>query len=362
MQTFASAQPWTLLYTITRRDGTVERITSAMRNITIGDLTWTRRPGVKTGVRTSRVDGTPPRMGFSAQLGATSPLKLRDVSRGLYEGARVEIDLTSHRNPAIRDFVFDGYMLGELEWEGAGLAFFELISRYAVPREIFVPQFTLMCRHQFGDWRHCKAPVFPTSTFPHNIPAWLSDPPPRNSTHSVGDFKRYRFGSAGTPEDFHNVVLEVTAASGPTAAVEPAFSDTVGDTIVDGGVTFVVRDAWARAAQIVAVDDHSITLDRLPDPRADGNSAHFDPLKFWFHTGDYKNRAFKGAGWDSDTLTLETYLPCPLAAIGDWIEISPDCNKTLDACIRFGRQRNHGGFPHQQGAKLQAQQMALAGL
>lgn len=349
----------TLLYTITRVDGTVERVTAAARDITIGGLTWSRLAGLRAGVRTTRVDGTPPRMGFWAQLGGSPPLRLRDVARGLYEKARVEIDLTSQRSPAIRDFVFDGFMLGEPEWDATGVTFFDLISLYAVPRDLFVPKFTLMCRHQFGDWRNCHVAVFPTSTFPHTFPTWLSDPPPRNWTIAGTHAGRYRFDSAGTPEDFRNVYLE-SPTGGITAAVEPTFTSTVGDVIIDGTVTWVVRNAWARAARVAAVNDaQSITLDRLPDPRAAGNSAHFDPLKFWFATGEYKNRGFKGAAWDSDTLTLQTYLPCPLVAVGDWIEITPDCNKTLTACARFGATQWHGGFPYQQGAKAQAQQLGL---
>lgn len=357
MRSFDPGSAPTLLYTLTRRNGTVEHITQAGRDITLGPLTWTRHPGLKAGVKTSRIDGTPPTMGFWAQCGAAAPLRLRDVARGLYEGARVEIDITSQRNPGLRTFVFDGFMLGDVEVDATGRAFFDLISRFAVPRDIFVEKFTLACRYQFGDWKYCKAPVFPLSIFPDNFPAWLSDPPARDYPEVVGDYKRYRFGSDGTPEDFHNVVFQAVAVSGPSAAVAPTFTDTVGDTIIDGGVTWRVENAWSRAARITAIDDQVITLDRLPDPRAAGNSAHFDPFKFWFHTGPYQNRAFKGAGWNSDTLTGETYLPCPLAAVGDWIEISPDCDKRHVSCVRFGQQRLHGGLPFLPSQKEIAQQL-----
>jgi hypothetical protein len=118
-------------------------------------------------------------------------------------------------------------------------------------------------------------------------------------------------------------------------------------------------NALARYAQVAAANNRSVTLTALPDPRA-SDSTWLAPLKIRFDTGEYAGQCFKGSSWDPGTLSFSTYLPCPFVAIGDWIEIAPDCDKKHETCWRtYDNAENHGGFPFQLGAKYQAQQMAL---
>lgn len=363
MQTFtndiATCTPC-LLFTVTRVDGEVEYATNANVDITIGGTTWTKHAGLKAGVRTARLDGTPPTMGFQVKCGSSSPFKFQDVVRGNFEGARVQIELTSQDNPATRDFVFDGLILGETSYDQHGYVLFDLVSLFAFQRDIFVPKFTLMCRYFFGDWRTCRVPVFPHSTFPYNTDHQGHDPPQRNASYGEGSWRRYRFGSDGTPEDYRDVYL-YSISSGLTAAVEPTFSDVVGDTVTDGAIIWETREAYARAAQIVNIDNHIVTLDRVPDARWTTTPELVSGgVKFFFDTGQYKGRGFKGAAWDADTKSFETYLPCEFAVAGDWITIAPECAHTYSACVAFGNARNHGGFPRQLGAKAQAQQLGYA--
>lgn len=346
-----------LLFTFTRVDGTVERVTTASSDITIGLNTWVHFPGLRAGSRTSRNDGTPPGFGFQAQLGSSGPLKFRDVDRGKYERAHVQIYVTNQANPVTADFEFDGEIRGNVSYDPFGLASFDLISRFAIPRDIFVPTFTLLCRHSFADRLTCGRGSNAPATFPYIYGGDLADVG-RNEAIAVGDRRRVRFDTDDTPEDYHNVYLEATVG-GTTAGSEPSFSSTVGATVVDGGVTWTTMNALARYAQVAAADNRSITLTALPDPRA-SSVTWYAPLKIRFDTGEYAGQCFKGSAWDADTLTLSTYLPCPFVAIGDWIEIAPDCDHTHNTCWHtFDNAENHGGFPFQLGAKYQAQQMAL---
>lgn len=352
----ATGQPC-LLFTITRVDGTVERVTTASNDVTISADTWTQFPGLRAGVRTSRNDGTPPTLGFQAQLGASSPLKFRDVDRGKYERARVQIYVTNQASPVTADFEFDGEIRGRVSYDPFGMASFDLISRFAIPRDIFVPTFTLNCRFSFADRLTCGRGANAPATFPYIFGGDLADVA-RNEAIAVGDRRRVRFDTDDTPEDYRNVYLEATVG-GTTAGSAPSFSATVGATVVDGGVTWVTKNALARWAQIAAASEHSITLTALPDPRG-SVSTWFNPGKIRFDTGEYAGQCFKGSGWDPDTFTFKTYLPCPFVAVNDWIEIAPDCNKLHNTCWQtFNNTPNHGGFPFQLGAKMQAQQMAL---
>ena len=64
-----------LLYTVTRVDGTVERVTNATRDITIDATTWEAMGGLKAGVLTQRRDGTPPVMGLNITLQSSGKFK-----------------------------------------------------------------------------------------------------------------------------------------------------------------------------------------------------------------------------------------------------------------------------------------------
>jgi len=359
-----------LLYTVTRVDGDIEHITSASTDITIDATTWTAHPGLVAGLKTSRLDGTPPTMGFQVQLQSSTPMKFSDLVNGQYDGARVQIYIASQSDPQTPDLVFDGLVMGEVAYTQHGIASFDLISLFAPARGVLIEKFSIMCRYDFGSFFAnglCTMAIFPQDTFPYSGEVVLTrtrggeiNGALRNTGGIVGHWYRYRFGSDGTPEDFNNVILRATTG-GVTAASEPAFSSTPGDLTADGTQIWLTENAYARAARIASVDRHTVTLDRLPDPRAASDSTWFQPMKFVFRTGEYTNRAFKGNNWDTGSLSFETYLPCPLAAVGDWIEIAPDCDKTHSMCSgKFANAHNHGGFPFQIGAKAQAQQLGYA--
>lgn len=344
------------IYDITLADGTEYHVTDASADVEIpGGDTYSAHPALKSGVKTSRHDGTPSSFGFQAQLLSPSgPFRFQDVDRGKYERARVLMRSTSFVTPTASPvFEFDGEIRGGIQYDPTGvIASFDVTARLAIPRGdgVLVNQFTLPCGWQYGDPLTCRMPVFP-----YIYGRDLGDVA-RNETIALGDRRRFRFGSDDTPEDYQNVYLEATD-DGVTAGSAPVFSSTVGATVVDGGVTWTTRNARARYGQVVAVDgQRTITLDALPDPRA-SDSQYFHPAKIMFATGEYKNRVFKGGSWDPDAFTIQTYLPCPFAAVNDWVEIAPACDQTEARCIYLDNIVNHGGFPKHNGGKLQAQQV-----
>lgn len=344
-----------VVYTVTRLDGTIERVTPHERDITIDGLTWSSMGGLKSGVLTQRNDGTPPKMGLDVTTTTAGKIRFSNVDRGKYERANVLVGICDAANPVTPDFLFEGKMLGTIANNLQGETQFDLISKFAIPREIFVSVFTLGCNYSFGDSRTCKMPVYP-------------DPYDRDmndvevgETIAVGDRRRYKFGTDDTPEDYEDVYLEATAiTTGITAGTPP--SSTVGATSVDGGVTWTTRSANARAVQVTATDGiRTLTFDRIPDPRAIGDSNKLNPFKLQFVTGEYAHmNAFRGSNWDSDTKTGQVYLPCPHVAVGDWAFMWHDCDRTFEMCsTHHGNAVNHGGYPKQLGAKAQAQTLTL---
>lgn len=343
-----------LVITITRVDGTVERITTAQYDVVIGSDTWTAHPGLKPGVLSQRNDGTPPTMGMDVTLLPTGHLKFRDLDRGKYERAEVLVQLTDAANPVSVDFIASMMMLGSIDYDIEGNAKFDLISKFSVPRDILVSVFTLQCSYSFGDPLTCRVP-----TFAYSLGRDMQDVE-RSENIATGDRRRFRFAAGDTPEDYANVYLECTSG-GTTDASAPSISSTVGASSSDGSVTWITRNAWVRAARITAVDGtRTITLDRQPDPRGDGNNDWFHPLRLRFYDGEYAGRSFKGGNWDSTNRTIQVYLPCPYAAVNDWVEIAPTCDQTYAMCRDiFENTLNHGGYPFQLGAKYQSQQLTL---
>jgi hypothetical protein len=146
---------------------------------------------------------------------------------------------------------------------------------------------------------------------------------------------RVRKGSAGTVEDYANLILECTTL-GTTAATSPDYSGiTEGTTVTDGTAVFTARNAWTRYARGQAIDSFNVQLTALPDPRAS------DPA--WYKLGTLLVRSGPLAGfrqmiirgWDPGSLTVNLFLPVDTATIAadTELEISPGCDQTPAMCF-----------------------------
>lgn len=337
------------LLTITRMDEVVIRVTTASRAITIDSDTWT--PIVLTvGDMTATNDGTLANLSFQVGARANGLFDPYEIDLRLFEEARALLEITNAANPVSKDFQFEGRMLGNAEYDLAGNVSFEILNLYGTPRDVFVRKYTLECDADFGDPRRCKIPTFPnldiTSNDLHDVG--------RSEALLLGDRRRFRYASAGNPSDYHNVYWEVTTAGTTDSSAPSSPSDTVAGTISDGTVTFTVRNAWARYAQVDAIiDERHLTLTALPDPRA-SDDAWYAPGRMIMRSGFLKNRGSKIDAWDGATYQLELVSPfANLLEPGDWLEIAPDCDKTLDMCVnKYSNANNYRGFPHITGARL----------
>jgi hypothetical protein len=339
------------LLTITRNDGTVIRITNASRSITISSVTWTAVAAIELGDTTNTNDGTIPTYSYKVSAKRSGLFDPVDIDNGLFEDAAVLLEITNAANPTSKDFQFTGRMLGNADYDLPGNISFEVLSLFAIPRDIFIRQYGIPCDADFGDPRRCKIPTFPDlevgSSDLHDVA--------RLETVAVGDRRRFRFGSDDTPEDYANVYLECTAIStGITGASTPTPSSTVSSTYVDGGVTWTTRNAWLRYAQIDAIlDSRNVTLTNYVEPRAT-DDAWLTPGRFAARSGYCKNMVAKIRTWSAAAIQVEMVQPFALLmAPGDWIEIAPDCDDTLDMCTtKYGNAYNYRGFPHLTGSKV----------
>lgn len=346
----------TYLITITRRDDTVTRVHSRSQVLTIGDETFLPCPGLVIGDLTERNDGTPPTIGIKAYMQEGGIFEPSEISDRKYEAAQVEIDLydiaSSLISPSPRNFWFVG-RIGRIEYDTSGNFSFDVNSKFAVPRDIFVRTYELMCDADFGDPRRCKIPTFPNV----DITSRDLNDVERLEVIAVGERRRIRFGNDETPQDYANVYLEATVG-GTTGAVapplSPATSATVGTVTVDGSVTWITRNAFARYARVdELIDPHNFKLDILPDPRASDN-AWFNPGRLFMRSGYSNNRSARIGSWRASDYQVTVFQPLgELIAVGDWLEIAPDCDKTLNMCVtKYGNAFNYRGFPHLAGDKF----------
>lgn len=337
------------LLTVMRRDTTVIRITSATDEVTVGATTWEPAEGLKVGDRSIRNDGTVPSFQYEISAQSGSAIELADIDNGLYEEAAFLLEWTDANNPGTKEFAFYG-SLGNADYDLRGAVTFEVLSQYAIPRDVFVRQYGIPCDADFGDPLRCKIPTFPYRFVDSDD---LRDVE-RNETIAVGDRRRFRFDTDDTPEDYHNVYLECTAiTTGITSGSAPTISDVVDDTSTDGGVTWTTRNAYARWARIDTIDSETtITLTALPDPRA-SDTTWFEPGRIVMRSGYMMNTVAKVTAWDADTNQITIAQPMgELLAVNDWLEIAPDCDKTLSMCVlKYDNALNYRGFPHLSGDK-----------
>ncbi|MES5486552.1 DUF2163 domain-containing protein [Bradyrhizobium sp. INPA03-11B] len=356
---FAGARPAFLL-TITQASGAVIRVTDYGRPITIGGITWQPQAGLEVGDTTSTNKGDFPTGSFKVATRTGSLFNRRDIENRLFERAEVLIEVTNAKVPTTRDYEFSGLLKGTASFDLDGNAQFEILNKFALQRDVFVRKYAIEDDVDFGDPRRNKIPTFPTVDATSQD---LSDVA-RSAAIEVGDRRRFRYSSAGNPSDYRNVYWEATAITtgitGASAPVSP--SVTPGATVTDGGVTFTVRNAYARAFQVTSIiDDRHITIS-VTEPRASAVTTWFAPGLLVMRSGYCANRASNIDAWDGVS-QIEMVVPFGgLLSVGDWGEIAPDYDRTLNMAvakygaaiglIADGGANNYRGFPHITGARV----------
>lgn len=346
--------------TITRVDETVIRVTNYNKPITIDGNTWVPAPGLNIGDITETNRGDVPNLSFKIAISAL--FTKADIKNGLFERAEAVLKLTDARNPTDSDLdiEFVGLMKGDVTFDLSGNAQFEILNKFGLQRDIFVRKYTIEDDVDFGDPRRSKIPTFPTVDATSDDLADLA----RNETLAVGERRRIRYDTDDNPSDYHDVYLEVTSiTTGVTGAVAPvAPSDTPGDTIVDGGVTLTVRNAYARAFQVASIINPTHITITFDEPRAVGVTKWFAPGMIVMRSGYLKNRASLVDAWDGiSQISMESPFGS-LLQVGDWGEIARDYDQTLDMAIdeygvplgilADGGANNYRGFPHLAGTRL----------
>lgn len=334
------------LLKITRRDATIKRVTNYRSSLTISSNSFVSIPDM-LGDQTLSNDGVLSNLSFKVNAVSNGTFDPYEIDLGLFEDAEAVLYITRATSPNLSDPIFYGKMRGDVQYDVYGRANFEILNKFGIARDIFVRKYQVLDDVDFGDPRRSKVPTFPTVDITSDDLADVA----RLETLVVGDRRKFRFAAGGNPSDYHNVYLEVTVA-GTTGAGAPSISDTVSATSSDGTVTFTTRNAWARSFQVASIiDERHITI-TVTESR-DSSTTWYAPGKIVMRSGFCNNRVSDIDAWDGIS-QIEIVEPFGnLLNVGDWGEIAPDYDQTLDMAVnKYDNANNYRGFPHLTGAKV----------
>jgi hypothetical protein len=199
------------------------------------------------------------------------------------------------------------------------------------------------CPFDLGDFEQnlggCRVPAFP-------------DDAARSTAYVLGDFVKVRTLAVGDFADYENRIYECIVA-GTTSGTEPAFDTVVGNTTVDGSVTWKAFEAWTRHGVVATVTDKQTFAVTVTEPRAvDG---WYNLGSIFFETGNNALTAVEIKGWTAAGSLITLALELPLSVqVGDKVRITPGCNKSriLHCVTKFampGTQRYSEGFARWHG-------------
>lgn len=339
------------LIRVNRRNGAVERVTTASQDMLIdvgsGSETFIAAPGLKVGSLAQGTDGQPASYDFQLGVDGTGPLDYTDLVQRRYDRAAVRMWFFDQKNPELGAIkIFRGWFTdvriartGIVTVTCKGL----LLKAGAIVQEFY----STICRTELGS-RRCSnrggVGILPNSHVGGNYKTDIE----RTTAYHLFDFARVRLAGAGDPSDYQNVYFECTTA-GTTGGVAPTFDTTPDATTVDGSVVWTCRNAWLRYAQVASQPDpYTIELSGLDEPRADDETWFTNGLCY-FRTGDFAGEVIDIRGWEAPNLLL--WIPVRRAlAVGDWVELHAGCDLVFETCrTRFANQKNFRGENNRPG-------------
>jgi hypothetical protein len=345
------------LLVITRVDETIIRLTGYSKRLTIDGDTFDPDPGFEIGDYTETNNGEVPNLTFKVAMRDGGLFTKEDINNRLFENSEAILYITDARTPTLDDEIARGILKGEVRFDPQGNASFEFLNKFELQRDIISRKYTIEDNVDFGDRRN-KIPTFPTVDETSDDLADVE----RSTAYALGERRRFRYAGAGNPSDYHNVYWEVTTAGTTGGSAPGSPSDTPSATVTDGSVVWTVRNAYARAFQVASIIDESHITITVTEPRASGVTTWFERGFIWMRSGYMKGQQSDLDAWDG---TSQISLVVPMAglfAIGDWGEISPGYDQTLDMAVDMygaaidaqadGGNLNYRGFPHITGTKF----------
>jgi len=338
---------------ITRIDGTVFRYTSHDRDIPYAGNNYVSAFGFeRTNVDNASdmsVDNVDVRGIFD-----DTAIKEDELRAGLFDGAEVRIFEVNWTDPdTYGDIKLRRGWLGEAKPSQRGWFEVELRGMNQELQQTVIDLYQTDCRVDLGDPSTCKLPIQPSlradSTAYQAGDASLTAP----------DFIRVATAGGTAQEQYENRIYECTTA-GTSAGTPPTFDTTVGNTTVDGTVTWTCRQAWTRSGNVAAVTDARNFTVNITEARAVDDWFN-DGVLTW-ETGNNAGVSVEVKDWVNSTGAIELFRGMPFEVqAADKFRLYPGCDKRKSTCkdkfqisgsIHFGNGNvlNYHGDPFIPGA------------
>jgi hypothetical protein len=339
------------IWRITRKDGQQFFFTDHDRDVVFGGDTYRADAGFeRTAIRSDA--------GFSVDnldlvgVFAEGGIVEDEVRAGLFDGAEIRVSFVNWRDPGGHGEIrLRRGTLGETRLTPQGYFTAELRGLSQPLAQSTLQIYGPACRADLGDHR-CKFPIKPPVLG-------------RAQAVELGAFHRIATGTGVGFQAYEDRIYEVTAA-GTTAAVQPTYDTTIGNSTTDGTALLTARDSFMRVAVVETVTSNRVftanaVLAAYEDHWFAGGALTFE-------TGANAGRTIEIKGWTQLSRTLELWEPARRAVqVGDQFRLYAGCSKRVveDCRDKFqipgsllfaqGNARNFRGEPYVPGGALVAQ-------
>lgn len=151
----------------------------------------------------------------------------------------------------------------------------------------------------------------------------------------------YPNGTLGGADQYGDVAFQA-ANSGVSGLTTPAWSNLIGDTVVDGAITWNAVKSWKQIATVNATGNGGRTI--IP-VGVDDSPGYYDGGLLVWETGLNAGRSQEIKSWSDGSLYL-FQRPFNLPQVGDRFVLHPGCDKTRATCSeKFSNVINFRGEP-----------------
>jgi len=326
--------------TITRRDGTVLRLTDLDTNLPVeGELYIASEGYDRKSIEHragTRVDETE-----MIALFGSSQINVIDLANGLYSYANVLLEAIDFTDISLGKFVLSRGRIGRIVRGDTGGFKFDLRSLTERLIGKLGRTVTPECAWSVGD-SNCRIPILPNVDL-------------RNTAYILGDFVRAVVVGGNDFEIYGNIIFECITA-GTTGASAPSWNLTLGGSTSDGGVTWKTHTAWTRDGVIATTIDESSFTVTITETRAVDDWFTLGSI-FFLSGNNVTGRPYEIQSWVQSGGTIILALPVfQDIQIGDRFRISPGCDlvRRNHCALKFvmpgsinlvnGNPVRHGGF------------------
>lgn len=320
---------------ITRRDGTIIRITDHDADITFGGEEYLASIGVSRSAVQDKSDMSVDNMELAGIIDS-NVITDEDIRGGRYDYAEAECFMVNHEDPdGFGDIKLRKGTIGEVQANpiiGSYTAEFRgLLDRFA---QNTINVYQSECRVDLGSTK-CgiilEAPEIARST-----------------AYAVGDVVSVATDGAFTDGRKYEGRQYVCTVAGTTDAVEPAFDTIIGNPTVDGTATFTCEFSFTQYVTVdTVINNRSFTV-TAPDNDTIATDDWFKYGRAVFLAGQNSFKAYQVKKYTQSSKQVELLITAPYAIQnGDVLKLQAGCGKTIETYCRdkFDNVINFRGEP-----------------